>query len=66
MRVGIVVPMFLMTVCLQGQAPDNLVSPDVHSDRRVQAVVEQTREAEMLQAVDRLRLIHSAREKTVA
>jgi hypothetical protein len=37
----------------------------VHPDRRVQAVVEQTREAEMLQAIDRLRLIHSAREKTV-
>jgi hypothetical protein len=37
----------------------------VHPDRRVQAVVEQTREAEMVQAVDRLRLIHSAREKTV-
>src|ERR1700730_4542622 len=37
----------------------------VHPDRRVQAVVEQTREAEMIQAIDRLRLIHSAREKTV-
>jgi hypothetical protein len=37
----------------------------VHPDRRVQAVVDQTREAEMLQAIDRLRLIHSAREKTV-
>jgi hypothetical protein len=37
----------------------------VHPDRRVQAVVEQTREAEMVQAIDRLRLIHSAREKTV-
>ena len=36
-----------------------------HPDRRVQAVVEQTREAEMVQAIDRLRLIHSAREKTV-
>jgi hypothetical protein len=34
----------------------------VHPDRRVQAVVEQTR---VLQAIDRLRLIHSAREKTV-
>jgi hypothetical protein len=28
-------------------------------------VVEQTREAEMVQAIDRLRLIHSARKKTV-
>jgi hypothetical protein len=37
----------------------------VHPDRRVQAVVEQVREAEMVQAIDRLRLIHSAREKTV-
>jgi len=37
----------------------------VHPDRRVQAVVEQIREAEMLQAIDRLRLIHSARKKTV-
>jgi hypothetical protein len=32
---------------------------------RAQAVVEQGREAEMLQAIDRLRLIHSAREKAV-
>jgi hypothetical protein len=37
----------------------------VHPDRRVQAVVEQVREAEMVQAIDRLRLIHSARKKTV-
>jgi hypothetical protein len=37
----------------------------VHPDRRVQAVVEQIREAEMVQAIDRLRLIHSPREKTV-
>jgi hypothetical protein len=37
----------------------------VHPDRRVQAVVEQVREAEMVQAVDRLRLIHSEREKLV-
>jgi hypothetical protein len=37
----------------------------VHPDRRVQAVVEQIREAEMLQAIDRLRLIHSPRKKTV-
>ena len=37
----------------------------VHPDRRVQAVVEQIREAEMVQAIDRLRLIHSPRKKTV-
>jgi hypothetical protein len=37
----------------------------VHPDRRVQAVLEQIREAEMVQAIDRLRLIHSPREKTV-
>jgi hypothetical protein len=37
----------------------------VHPDRRVQAVVHQIREAEMVQAIDRLRLIHSEREKTV-
>jgi hypothetical protein len=32
---------------------------------KVQAVVEQVREAEMVQAIDRLRLIHSERKKTV-
>ena len=37
----------------------------VHPDRRVQAVVAQIREAEMVQAIDRLRLIHTPREKTV-
>jgi hypothetical protein len=37
----------------------------VHPDRRVQVVVEQIREAETLHAIDRLRLIHSTREKTV-
>jgi hypothetical protein len=37
----------------------------VHPDRRVQALVEQIREAEMVQAIDRLRLIHSPRKKTV-
>jgi hypothetical protein len=37
----------------------------VHPDPRAQAVVEQVREAEMVQAVDRLRLIHSERTKTV-
>jgi hypothetical protein len=41
------------------------VKVKVHPDRRVQAVVEQIREAEMVQAIDRLRLIHSEREKTV-
>ena len=41
------------------------VKVKVHPDRRVQAVVEQIREAEMLQAIDRLRLIHSPRKKTV-
>jgi hypothetical protein len=35
----------------------------LHPDRRVQAVVEQVREAEMVQAIDRLRLVHSEREK---
>jgi hypothetical protein len=35
------------------------------SDPRVEALVEQGREAEMIQAIDRLRLIHSPREKTV-
>jgi len=37
----------------------------VHPDARVQAIVEQSREAEMLQAIDRLRLIHTKRRKTV-
>jgi hypothetical protein len=37
----------------------------VHPDPRVQAVVEQIREAEMIRGIDRLRLIHSPREKTV-
>src|SRR6266481_4793903 len=37
----------------------------VHPDPRVQAVIEQTREAEMLQAIDRLRLIHTEKRKTV-
>jgi hypothetical protein len=37
----------------------------VHPDHRVQAVVKQIRDAEMLQAIDRLRLIHSDRRKTV-
>jgi hypothetical protein len=37
----------------------------VHPDQRVQAVVEQGREAEMVQAIDRLRLIHNEKRKTV-
>jgi len=40
-------------------------SVSVHPDPRVQAVVEQAREAEMLQAIDRLRLIHTQERKTV-
>jgi hypothetical protein len=41
------------------------VKVKVHPDRRVQAVVEQVREVEMVQAIDRLRLIHSPRMKMV-
>jgi hypothetical protein len=37
----------------------------LHPDPRVQAVVEQGREAEMVQAIDRLRLIHTEKRKTV-
>ena len=37
----------------------------VHPDTRVEAVVEQSREAEMIQAIDRLRLIHNEKRKTV-
>jgi hypothetical protein len=44
---------------------DGTVGVSVHPDPRVQAVVEQVREAEMLQAIDRLRLIHAERRKTV-
>jgi hypothetical protein len=40
-------------------------SVSMHPDPRVQAVVEQAREAEMLQATDRLRLIHTEKRKTV-
>jgi hypothetical protein len=36
-----------------------------HPDPRVQAVVEQGREAEMVQAIDRLRLVHTKKRKTV-
>lgn len=41
------------------------VNVAVHPDPRVQAVVEQSREAEMIQAIDRLRLIHNEKRKTV-
>ena len=41
------------------------VNTAVHADLRVQAVLEQLRESESLQAVDRLRLIHSPTEKLV-
>lgn len=44
------------------QSPQNV---SVHPDPRVQAVVQQGREAEMLQAIDRLRLIHTEKRKTV-
>jgi hypothetical protein len=37
----------------------------VHPDHRVQAVLEQIRESETLQAIDRLRLIHNVEKKTV-
>jgi hypothetical protein len=40
-------------------------SVSMHPDPRVQAVVEQGREAEMIQAIDRLRLIHNEKRKTV-
>jgi hypothetical protein len=41
------------------------VEVPVHPDPRIQAVVEQIRECESTQAVDRLRLIHSTKPKTV-
>jgi len=41
------------------------VDVDVHPDHRVQAFVEQRRESEALQAVDRLRLIHCKEQKLV-
>lgn len=44
---------------------ERLKRVSVHPDPRVQAIVEQVREAEMLQAIDRLRLVHSERRKTV-
>lgn len=41
------------------------VDVDVHADARVQAVVEQIRERETIQAVDRARLVHATFRKTV-
>lgn len=41
------------------------VDTAVHADRRVQALVEQLRESESLQAIDRLRLVHATTTKTV-
>lgn len=41
------------------------VDADVHRDDRIQAVVEQIREQETLQAIDRLRLIHCKFKKKV-
>lgn len=41
------------------------VDVNVHADPRVQAVVEQVRENESLQAIDRLRLVHSDKVKKV-
>lgn len=48
-----------------GPRPSKSVQVSVHPDRRVQAVLEQVREAESLQAIDRLRLIHNAETKHV-
>ena len=39
---------------------DRGVSVQVHPDPRIQAIVEQIRESESLQAIDRIRLIHNA------
>lgn len=44
---------------------DKLVNVSVHPDPRVQAVLEQIREAESLQAIDRLRLIFNDERKHV-
>ena len=41
------------------------VDVQVHADSRVQAIVEQIRENESLQAIDRIRLIHNEQIKTV-
>lgn len=41
------------------------VDVDVHADSRIQAVVEQIREQETIQAIDRARLVHTPFQKTV-
>ena len=41
------------------------IEVQVHPDRRVQAVLEQLRESESTQAVDRLRLIHAQKAKEI-
>lgn len=41
------------------------VDVEIHADPRVQAVLEQVREEESLQAIDRLRLIYAPRDKQV-
>ena len=41
------------------------VETAVHADPRVQAILEQLRECESVQAIDRLRLVHAAKTKTV-
>lgn len=46
-------------------APAFGVAVPVHPDPRVQAVLEQLREAEIAQAVDRLRLVHAEKPKRV-
>ena len=48
---------------LRGEAEG--VDVDVHPDRRAQAILEQIRESETLQAIDRLRLIHCEEPKLV-
>jgi hypothetical protein len=48
---------------LKGKAEG--VDVDVHSDKRAQAILEQLRESETLQAIDRLRLIYCKEPKLV-
>jgi hypothetical protein len=50
---------------LRRDGSTQVVRVSAHPDPRVQAVVEQGREAEMVQAIDRLRLVHTAKRKTV-
>jgi hypothetical protein len=50
---------------VRGALPATGVEVVVHPDRRVQAVLEQLRERESTQAVDRLRLIHAQKPKEV-